>query len=78
MLFFSVKHKHDYKLGFTTYKIITATNVDGVSLIGYTAWSLMDNLEWTMGYDEKFGLYHVDFEDPDRPRKAKDSARAYT
>ena len=30
-----------------------------------------------MGYSEKFGLYHVDFNDPNRKRTVKDSATYY-
>ena len=37
----------------------------------------MDNFEWGSGYDEKFGIYHVDFSDPKRRRTAKASARFY-
>lgn len=47
---------------------------DGCRVIGYTAWSLLDNFEWAMGYSEKFGVHRVDFDDPDRPRTAKKSA----
>ncbi|KFW79364.1 Lactase-phlorizin hydrolase, partial [Manacus vitellinus] len=51
---------------------------DGVDLRGYTAWSLMDNLEWAVGFDERFGLYHVNFSDPALPRRPKASARYYS
>jgi beta-glucosidase len=47
----------------------------GVELLGYMHWSLMDNFEWKLGYAQRFGLVHVDYETQERT--VKDSGRYY-
>jgi beta-glucosidase len=41
----------------------------GVDLRGYFAWSLLDNLEWSLGFAKRFGLFHVDYATLERTRK---------
>ncbi|KAH9634925.1 hypothetical protein HF086_017224 [Spodoptera exigua] len=50
---------------------------DGTQVKGYTVWSLMDNVEWTAGTSERFGLYEVDFESETKERTARLSALVY-
>jgi beta-glucosidase len=46
-----------------------------VSVVGYCHWSFMDNFEWALGYAQRFGLVHVDYDTLDRT--IKDSGRYY-
>ena len=48
----------------------------GVDLRGYCVWSLLDNLEWSLGFSKRFGILHVDYDTQKRTPKA--SADFYT
>ena len=47
----------------------------GVDVVGYCHWSLLDNFEWALGYGQRFGLVHVDYDTFERT--VKDSGRYY-
>jgi beta-glucosidase len=48
---------------------------NGAKVLGYCHWSLMDNFEWALGYDQRFGLVHVDY--ATQKRTPKKSAAYY-
>ncbi|ENN76115.1 hypothetical protein YQE_07363, partial [Dendroctonus ponderosae] len=50
---------------------------DDVNLIGYVAWSLMNDVEWYAEWTNNLGHYHVDFNSPNRTRTPKESAAYY-
>jgi len=39
---------------------------EGYDVRGYFYWSLLDNFEWNMGYEQKFGLYEVNLDTLER------------
>lgn len=48
---------------------------EGIPVLGYFHWSLLDNFEWAHGYKHRFGLFHVDY--ATQARIPKDSAVFY-
>lgn len=59
-------------------EMVKAIHEDGCNVTGYAVWSLIDNMEWEKGYTEKFGLYHVNFSDPNRQRSPRSSAYIFS
>ncbi len=48
---------------------------DGVDVRGYFHWSFLDNFEWAVAYQQRFGLIHVDYQT--QKRTPKDSYYLY-
>jgi len=42
---------------------------EGIPVRGYFLWSLMDNFEWSDGFEKRYGLYRVDFKTQRRTPK---------
>ena len=59
----------------THLKAISNAIAQGSPVKGYYQWSLMDNFEWALGYDKRFGIVHVDFDT--QKRIIKDSGYWY-
>uniref|UniRef100_A0A3Q4MUQ4 Lactase n=1 Tax=Neolamprologus brichardi TaxID=32507 RepID=A0A3Q4MUQ4_NEOBR len=59
-------------------QVLKAYLLDGVDVRGYTAWSLLDNLEWASGFSQRFGLFYVNRSDPNLARVPKSSVNFYT
>ncbi len=57
----------DYLAGYL--EMVHQAFTEGSDLRGYFAWSLMDNFEWAVGFDKRFGLIHVDYETQKRTIK---------
>lgn len=55
---------------------VTRAVEQGVTITGYFVWSLMDNFEWALGYEKRFGIVYVDYASQQRTLKA--SALALT
>ena len=66
-----------YRAKFGFSPLFSAYLLDGVDIRGYTAWSLMDNLEWATGFSERFGLFYVNRSDSKLTRVAKNSVARY-
>lgn len=59
----------------THLKSVANAISQGSPVRGYYQWSLMDNFEWALGYEKRFGIVYVDFET--QQRIIKDSAYWY-
>jgi beta-glucosidase len=48
---------------------VEAAVSDGLPVVGYTYWSLLDNFEWQKGYSMRFGLVAVNRDTMERTPK---------
>lgn len=56
-------------------KQLARAHQEGLPVLGYFHWSLLDNFEWAEGYRHRFGMIHVDYET--MKRTIKDSGHWY-
>ena len=55
---------------------VTRATAEGIPVLGYFHWSLMDNFEWADGFAPRFGLYRVDY--PSLERSPAPGAETFT
>ncbi|XP_047505681.1 myrosinase 1-like [Pieris napi] len=58
-------------------QVLLSIREDGVNVTAYTVWALIDNFEWVSGYESRFGIVHVDYNDPTLKRTPRASAYYY-
>jgi beta-glucosidase len=59
-----------------TLAAVDRARAAGADVRGYFHWSLMDNFEWSDGFEGRFGLHAVDFARPEE-RRPRASARVF-
>jgi beta-glucosidase len=59
----------------TQIKAIARALEEGIDIRGHMYWSLLDNYEWALGFDKRFGLVEVDYDT--LLRKVRPSAYVY-
>ncbi|MBE5944553.1 MAG: beta-glucosidase [Lachnospiraceae bacterium] len=52
-------NREDYIARYVSHLMKAAD--EGIPIMGYLYWSVMDNYEWSEGYDKRFGLIYVDY-----------------
>ncbi|NMB18389.1 MAG: glycoside hydrolase family 1 protein [Erysipelothrix sp.] len=65
----------DYRIEFIEKHVEAIKHAleDKVKVIGYCVWSFTDLLSWLNGYQKRYGLVYIDFEDKNLNRIKKDS-----
>ncbi len=61
--------RKDFVIAYTD-ALKESVELDGVNVQGYFCWSLMDNFEWTRGYEMRFGLTYIDYQTQERIPKS--------
>lgn len=69
--------KDDRRALFISQYLYTVSKAisEGYNIKGYYYWTLIDNFEWSLGYDMKFGLYSLDMRT--QIRTMKEGAKRY-
>jgi len=78
----TIKTDITFDLGRTVYyhdymEAILMAISEGTNVVGCLAWSIVDNLEWTSGFETKFGMQYVNFSSPGLERSYKASFFEY-